>query len=49
LAIHLDLIHDTFEDPSVTAIQGKRDFVVIFMGPAVKFNRIAMHHDSLEF
>ena len=37
LAIHLDLIHDTFEDPSVTAIQGKRDFVVIFMGPAVKF------------
>jgi intracellular sulfur oxidation DsrE/DsrF family protein len=37
LAIHLDLVNDTFEDPSVTAIQGKRDFVVIFMGPAVKF------------
>jgi len=37
LAIHLDLVNDTFEDPSVIAIQGKNDFVVIFMGPAVKF------------
>ncbi|WP_022667396.1 DsrE family protein [Desulfospira joergensenii] len=37
LAIHLDLINDTFEDPEVTSIQGKPDFVVIFMGPAVKF------------
>lgn len=37
LAIHLDLINDTYEDPAVTAVQGRPDFVVIFMGPAVKF------------
>lgn len=37
LAVHLDLIHDTFEDPVVTALPGPNDFVVIFMGPAVKF------------
>lgn len=37
LAIHLDLVNDTFEDPAVTAVKGERDFVVIFMGPAVKF------------
>jgi len=37
LAIHLDLVNDTFEDPSVISIQGKHDFVVIFMGPAIKF------------
>ena len=37
LAIHLDLISDTFEDPAVTSIKGKPEFVVIFMGPAVNF------------
>ena len=35
-AIHLDLLHKTYLDKNLTAIDAKPDFVIIFMGPAVK-------------
>lgn len=35
-AIHLDLLNKTFLDKNLTAITAKPDFVIIFMGPAVK-------------
>ena len=35
-AVHLDLIYKTFKDPNLTIESKKPDFVIIFMGPAVK-------------
>ena len=35
-AVHLDLIHKTFNDHNLTIKSKKPDIVVIFMGPAVK-------------
>jgi len=35
-AVHLDLMHKTFNDANLTINSNKPDFVVIFMGPAVK-------------
>ena len=35
-AVHLDLIHKTFKDQNLTINSKKPDFVIIFMGPAVK-------------
>jgi intracellular sulfur oxidation DsrE/DsrF family protein len=35
-AVHLDLIHKTFKNRNLTAITKNPDFVVVFMGPAVK-------------
>lgn len=35
-AVHLDLIHKTFNDQNLTIKSKKPDIVVIFMGPAVK-------------
>lgn len=35
-AIHLDLVHKTFTDNNIQALPGTADFVVVFMGPAVK-------------
>lgn len=36
-AVHLDLIHKTFKDQNLTINSKKPDFVIIFMGPAVKW------------
>ena len=35
-AAHLDLIHKTYKNRNLTAITKNPDFVVVFMGPAVK-------------
>jgi intracellular sulfur oxidation DsrE/DsrF family protein len=35
-AIHLDLLHKTYKDKNLTAVDAAPDFVVVFMGPAVK-------------
>ena len=35
-AIHLDLLHKTYNDKNLRAIDAKPDFVIVFMGPAVK-------------
>lgn len=36
LELYLKLIHDTFNDKNIQAVSEKRDFVIVFMGPAVK-------------
>ena len=48
LAIHLDLINDTFEDEALTSLKVRRNFVVIFMGQAVKFISGPAEGDSME-
>lgn len=35
-AIHLDLLHKTYKDKSLTAVDANPDFVIVFMGPGVK-------------
>ncbi len=35
-AIHLDLLHKTYKDKSLTAVDATPDFVIVFMGPGVK-------------
>jgi len=35
-AIHLDLLHKTYNDKSLRAVDATPDFAIIFMGPAVK-------------
>lgn len=35
-SVHLDLLHKTFNDKNLTVNSKKPDFVVIFMGPAVR-------------
>lgn len=35
-AIHLDLLHKTYKDKSLTAVDSNPDFVIVFMGPGVK-------------
>lgn len=34
--IHLDLLHKTYKDKSLTAVDSNPDFVIVFMGPGVK-------------
>jgi intracellular sulfur oxidation DsrE/DsrF family protein len=36
-ALHLDLIHKTFKGKAVASVTKKPEFVVVFLGPAVKF------------
>lgn len=35
-SVHLDLMHKTYQDKNVTAVDAKPDFVIVFMGPSVK-------------
>jgi len=35
-AIHLGLLHKTYNDTNLTVITAKPDFVIVFMGPGVK-------------
>jgi intracellular sulfur oxidation DsrE/DsrF family protein len=35
-ALHLKLIHDTYQDKNIRAVSKKPSFVVAFMGPSVK-------------
>ena len=48
LASHLDLINDTFEDPAFASLKARLNFVVIFMGQAVKFISGPKEGDSKE-
>lgn len=35
-ALHLKLLHQTYKDKNITAVDKKPDFVVVFIGPSVK-------------
>jgi hypothetical protein len=50
-ALHLQLIHETFKDKNLTAVEGKPTFVVVFVGPSVRLisNREGFSPKNIQF